>query len=50
MAISECPVCTFHISLEQVLSIGDVMICPDCGARLKLVKDYPPVFEATGED
>lgn len=50
MAISECPACTFHIALEPGLQVGEIMVCPDCGARLKLVKDFPPVFETTGED
>jgi lysine biosynthesis protein LysW len=50
MAISECPVCTFHIAVQQALSLGDVIVCPDCGARLKVAKVYPPVFEAIGEE
>ena len=49
MAISECPACTFHIALEPGLSVGDAIDCPDCGARLKLVKDFPPVFAIVGE-
>jgi predicted RNA-binding Zn-ribbon protein involved in translation (DUF1610 family) len=50
MAISECPACTFHIALEPGLAVGDVMLCPDCGARIKLIRDFPPVFENAGED
>jgi len=49
MAISECPVCTFHIALEPGLLVGEAITCPDCGTRLKLVKDFPPVFESIGE-
>ncbi|MEM2138205.1 MAG: hypothetical protein QW568_03910 [Candidatus Anstonellaceae archaeon] len=45
MSVSECPACTFHIALEAGLEVGDVMQCPDCGARLKLARAFPPVFE-----
>ncbi len=50
MAISECPECTFHIALEPGLEVGDVMECPDCGKRIKLVSDFPPMFERAGDD
>jgi lysine biosynthesis protein LysW len=49
MAISECPECTFHIALPPSLEVGQVIKCPDCGARLKLVSLYPPLFERAGE-
>jgi len=48
MAISECPECTFHLQLEEGVEVGQVINCPDCGARIKLVKDFPPVFELVG--
>ena len=44
MAISECPVCTCHIPIADMRE-GSVILCPDCGARLKLVKVSPPIFE-----
>ncbi len=50
MAISECPACTFHIALEPGLEEGDVMKCPDCGALLKLAKNYPPIFELASKE
>jgi len=50
MAISECPVCTFHIPLPDGMSEGEEMICPDCGAGLKLVKRNPPIFEEIREE
>ena len=49
MAVSECPVCTFHIQLEEGIEAGHVMKCQDCGALIKLVQDAPPVFEPAGE-
>ena len=49
MAVSECPECTFHIQLEEGIEVGQVMNCPDCGALIKLVKDFPPVFALVGE-
>ena len=48
MAVSECPECTFHIQLEEGIEVGQVIACPDCGAMIKLVKDFPPVFELVG--
>ena len=48
MAVSECPECTFHIQLEEGIEVGQVMNCPDCGARIKLVGDSPPVFALAG--
>ncbi len=50
MAISECPACTFHIPLSSSMGEGDVMECPDCGARLKLVSLSPPIFEEIKEE
>ncbi|MEM4348227.1 MAG: hypothetical protein QXN37_01515 [Candidatus Anstonellaceae archaeon] len=44
MTVSECPVCTFHIPASN-LQQGDIINCPDCGARLRLAKAYPPIFE-----
>jgi len=45
MAISECPSCTYHIQVESNLQEGDAVSCPDCGAKLRMVKNFPPVFE-----
>jgi len=50
MAISECPACTYHIQVESNLREGDVITCPDCGARLRMAKNYPPIFEIVGGD
>ncbi len=50
MAVSECPVCTFHIAVGQNMQQGDAMQCPDCGAPLKLINLYPPIFEKIGEE
>ena len=50
MAISECPVCTFHIPLPSSMAEGDAMECPDCGAHLKLVSLSPPLFEEIKEE
>ena len=49
MAISECPACTFHVQLEEGLEVGQVITCPDCGALIKLVRDFPPMFALAGE-
>jgi lysine biosynthesis protein LysW len=49
MAISECPSCTFHLQLEEGVEIGQVISCPDCGALIKLIGEFPPVFELVGE-
>ena len=49
MAVSECPACTFHVQLEEGLEVGQVITCPDCGALIKLVGDFPPVFALVGE-
>jgi len=48
MAVSECPECTFHIQLEEGIEVGQVISCPDCGAKIKLVKNFPPVFALAG--
>ena len=45
MAISECPVCTYHIPVSSDMEEGGAYECPDCGARLKLVSLTPPLFE-----
>ena len=50
MAVSECPECTFHIQLEEGIEVGQVIACPDCGAKIKLVKEFPPVFALIGEE
>ncbi|MCX6772898.1 MAG: lysine biosynthesis protein LysW [Candidatus Micrarchaeota archaeon] len=50
MAISECPSCTFHIPIESNMQEGDVIECPDCGAKLKLVSLMPPLFEEIKEE
>jgi lysine biosynthesis protein LysW len=48
MAVSECPECTFHIQLEEGMEVGQVISCPDCGAKIKLVNAFPPVFARAG--
>ena len=50
MAISECPSCTYHIPVSSGMQEGDVMECPDCGAAIKLVKAFPPIFELVKEE
>ena len=50
MAISECPLCTFHIPIDSSMAEGDVVQCPDCGASLKLASITPPLFEMLKED
>jgi len=50
MAVSECPSCTFHIILPPNMEEGMTMNCPDCGALIKLVKIFPPVFRLVGEE
>ncbi len=50
MAIAECPACTFHIADTGSMQAGDLVVCPDCGSRLRLAKNYPPVFELAGEE
>jgi len=45
MAVSECPLCTFHIALPPDAEEGMVIGCPDCGGIIRLVKIMPPVFE-----
>ena len=49
MAISECPACTFHVPLSSNMQEGEVMACPDCGAEIKLVQLFPPLFELVKE-
>jgi uncharacterized paraquat-inducible protein A len=49
MAVSECPECTFHIALPSSLMEGETLDCPDCGAHLRLLQVYPPIFEKTEE-
>ena len=50
MAISECPECTFHIALQSGAEVGAAIECPDCGAPLKVISLFPPIFEKIGED
>ena len=41
MPESECPDCAGHISPRPGLEVGEIITCPDCGAKLE-VKNLAP--------
>ncbi len=41
MAEAECPECAGHIVPRPNLEVGEILACPDCGAKLE-VKSITP--------
>ena len=41
MAEAECPKCAGHIAPRPNLEVGEILACPDCGAKLE-VKSLSP--------
>ena len=41
MAESECPECAAHLTPRPGLEVGEIVQCPDCGAKLE-VKSLSP--------
>ncbi len=41
MSESECPECAGHITARPNLEAGEILSCPDCGAKLE-VKSISP--------
>lgn len=45
MAESECPECAGHITPRPGLEEGEVITCPDCGAKLEVKSVTPFILE-----
>ena len=41
MAESECPDCAAHLTSRPGIEVGEIVSCPDCGAKLE-VKSLTP--------
>lgn len=42
MANAECPECAGAVSLAANTEAGEILSCPDCGARLEVRSVNPP--------
>ena len=42
MANTECPECAGAVSLAANTEVGEILSCPDCGARLEVKSVSPP--------
>lgn len=42
MAGAECPECAGSVNLKEGAESGEIVACPDCGARLEIVSVSPP--------
>ena len=42
--VANCPECDAEINLEGVV-INEIVVCPDCGVELEVVKLEPPTLE-----
>jgi len=42
MANGECPECAGAVSLAPNTEVGEILSCPDCGARLEVRSVSPP--------
>lgn len=42
MANAECPDCAGAVSLAANTEVGEILSCPDCGARLEVKSVAPP--------
>jgi alpha-aminoadipate carrier protein LysW len=45
MANGECPECGATIALAANTEVGEILSCPDCGARLEVRNLEPPTLE-----
>lgn len=45
MSTASCPECAAEISLEVGTVVGEILICPDCGADLEVISLEPPSLE-----
>jgi len=41
---SNCPECDAEIDLDGVV-LNEIVVCPDCGVELEVVKLDPPMLE-----
>lgn len=46
--MSRCSECDAEIKIST-MTVGEVVVCPDCGAELELVEADPPVFALAPE-
>ena len=42
--VANCPECDAEIGLEGVV-LNEIVVCPDCGVELEVVKLDPPMLE-----
>ncbi len=45
MANAECPECAGKIEFSENTEVGEVLSCPDCGARLEVKGINPPQLQ-----
>ncbi len=46
MTNGECPDCAGQIALAANTEVGEILTCPDCGARLEVKSVNPPSLAA----
>lgn len=44
-ATASCPECAAEITLGTDTVVGEILVCPDCGADLEVVSLDPPDLE-----
>ncbi len=45
MATVNCPVCEGELNLDAKVEIGEIHVCPDCGAELEVIDNNPLTVE-----
>lgn len=41
----QCPECAAVLTLAPDLEVGEIVLCPDCGAELEVRSVNPPILE-----
>jgi alpha-aminoadipate carrier protein LysW len=42
---ASCPECAAEITLSADTVVGEILVCPDCGADLEVISLEPPTLE-----
>ena len=42
---TNCPECIAEITLENDTIVGEIIVCPDCGADLEVISLEPPELD-----
>lgn len=45
MSTASCPECAAEITLQAGTIVGEILVCPDCGADLEVTSLEPPSLE-----